>query len=231
MFAIRCALDLQMLTVYRFLLSYVRSWKGRVLDVGAGEAPWRDLMNEVDYVAVDVDRADAFGMRRKPEVTYYDGTRLPFDDESFDHVLCTEVLEHVPSPESLLGDIMRVLKPGGSLVLTVPWSARLHHLPHDYTRFTRYRLKGMLEPMGWSSVVIEERGSDIAVIANKLLVMNIRLIFPSRKWNVLWSWALAVVVAPITGIFMLAGHAALWTGTGSKEDPLGYGIFAVKHRP
>ena len=221
-------LDLQLLTIYRFLVSPLGSWHGRVLDVGAGEAPWRDLMTEVDYVAVDVETSGMFGMRRKPHVTYYDGTRLPFDDKSFDHVLCVEVLEHVPNPESMLSDIHRVLRPGGSLVLTVPWSARLHHTPHDYTRFTRYRLKSMLEAAGLSSIAIEERGNDIAVIANKLLVMTVRLIFPVRKWNVLWTWMPAVLAAPITGIFMVAAHAALWTGLGAKEDPLGYGVVAVR---
>jgi SAM-dependent methyltransferase len=220
--------DLQLLTIYRFLVLHLESWRGRVLDVGAGEAPWRELMREVEYVAVDVDSADAFGMRRKEHVTYYDGKKLPFDDESFDHVLCTEVLEHVPKPESLLDDIKRVLKPGGSLVLTVPWSARLHHLPNDYTRFTRYRLKDMLETAGLSNITVEERGNDIAVIANKLLVMNIRFILPVRKWDMLWGWALALAAAPITAIFMFAAHVALWTGMGSSEDPLGYGVVAVK---
>jgi SAM-dependent methyltransferase len=227
MFALRCALDLQMLTIYRFLLPELGKWEGRILDVGAGEAPWRDLMNDVEYLAVDVDAADAFGMRRKPNVSYYDGTKLPFADESFDHVLCTEVLEHVPDPALVLSDIKRVLKPGGSLVLTVPWSARLHHLPNDYTRFTRFRLNDLMRS-GFSSVKIEERGNDIAVIANKLLVLNIRLIRPVRAIDILWCWPLVPIVTPMTCVFLAAGHIALWLGMGSKEDPLGYGVIAVK---
>src|SRR5262245_60547864 len=86
LFAIRCVLDLQLLTIYRFLRLHLPKLKGRVLDVGAGEAPWRDLMSGVEYVAVDVESAEEFGMRRRPDVVYHDGTRLPFADGSFDHV-------------------------------------------------------------------------------------------------------------------------------------------------
>lgn len=76
LFAIRCLLDLQLLTIYQFLRDNVDSWRGRVLDVGAGEWPWRDLMKGVEYVGADVDSADEFGMRRNPDIHYYDVNTL-----------------------------------------------------------------------------------------------------------------------------------------------------------
>jgi SAM-dependent methyltransferase len=143
-------------------------------------------------------------------------------------VLCVEVLEHVPNPSALLSEIARVLRKDGSLVMTVPWSARLHHVPHDYRRYTRYGLCALLEASGFVRTRVEERGNDIAVMANKLLVVNIRLLRPKRWWEVVWSWPLAAIVAPVTAGFLVAAHLAIRFHLGSGEDPLGYGVVAVK---
>lgn len=229
LFWLRCLLDLQLLTIFRFLVRPLSSCRGRVLDVGAGESPWRDLLPAgVEYVGVDADSSCEFGMRRQPGVTYYDGNRLPYEDGSFDYVLCTEVLEHVSDPMAFLCDLKRVLRQGGTLILTVPWSARLHHLPHDYSRFTRFGLASLFETAGFTGVSIEERGNDVAVIANKLLVLMIRLLRPDRWHNFLWSWILAIALAPIVTGFLFAAHVALFFRVGSAEDPLGYGVVAVK---
>lgn len=111
LFRVRCLVDLQLLTVFRFLAPHLDSCRGRLLDVGAGEAPWRELLPAgVEYVGVDVDMSGDFGMRHQSGIIYYDGKKLPFDDGSFDHVLCTEVLEHVPDPAAFLLDLNRVLR-------------------------------------------------------------------------------------------------------------------------
>jgi len=224
-------IDLQLLTIFRFLDPALNSCQGRLLDVGAGEAPWRELLPKgVEYVGVDADLSGEFGMRHLPDVTYYDGKTLPYDDNSFDHVLCTEVLEHVPDPAAFLLDLKRVLRRGGTLILTVPWSARLHHLPHDYGRFTRFGLTALLDSAGFSGITIEERGNDIAVIANKLLVLTIRLLRPAQKLNCFWTWMLATLLLPIAVVFLGVAHIALFLKLGSRDDPLGYGLIAIKNQ-
>lgn len=228
-FWVRCLADLQLLTIFRFLTLPLKSCRGRVLDVGAGEAPWRDLLSEeVEYVGVDADLSGEFGMRRQSGITYYDGKNLPYDDGSFDHILCTEVLEHVSDPLAFLADLQRVLRRGGTLILTVPWSARLHHLPYDYSRFTRFGLIALLDAAGFSGVAIEERGNDIAVIANKLIVLMIRLLRPRQLHSYIWTLVLAAMLLPVSVGFLVAAHIALGLRAGSKEDPLGYGVIAVK---
>ena len=229
LFLVRCLADLQLLTIFRFLVSPLSSCRGRLLDVGAGESPWRDLLPAgTEYVGVDADLSSEFGMRRQSNITYYEGKRLPYDDDSFDHVLCTEVLEHVADPAAFLADLKRVLRQGGTLILTVPWSARLHHLPYDYSRFTRFGLIALLNTAGFSDVTVEERGNDIAVIAIKLLVLMIRLLRPRRLLDCFWTLGLAALIFPVTVVFFAAAHVTLLLCTGSKEDPLGYGVIAVK---
>ena len=227
-FLLRCLIDLQVLTIYRYLRGRLRSLEGRVLDVGAGQAPWRELLRNAEYVGVDVDTAGFFGMRRKAEVSYYDGRHLPFEDGDFDHVLCTEVLEHVPDPAGFLLEVGRVLRRGGGLILTVPWSARLHHLPDDYHRFAPAALDALLGSAGFERTTIVARGNDIAVIANKLLVLVVRLLTPRKRLSTLWTWMFAALLAPVTIAFLCAAHSALLFNFGSTEDPLGYGVSAVK---
>lgn len=229
LFRLRCFFDLQLLTIYRFLLSPLSLCSGRILDVGAGQSPWRALLpSDVEYVGVDADTSSEFGMVRQPDVTYYDGIKLPFDDGSFDYVLCTEVLEHVSDPRAFLCDLKRVLRQGGCVILTVPWSARIHHLPYDYSRLTRFGLAALFGSEGFTGVSIVERGNDVAVIANKVLVLLIRLLRPNRWYHLFWSWMLALALAPIVIGFLLAAHVSLFVRAGSAEDPLGYGVVAVK---
>jgi SAM-dependent methyltransferase len=228
LFAVRCLLDLQLLTTFRFLRRELKTCRGHVLDVGAGQAPWRELLEDAEYVGLDVESADEFGMRRKPGIIYYDGIRIPFPDASFDHVMCSEVLEHVPHAEAFVAELARVVRPGGSIVLTIPWSARLHHLPHDYRRLTRYGLVALIGAAGFDRIRVEERGNDVAVIANKIIVMLIRLLTPKPAVRALWTWPLAFLLSPIATGFLVAAHIALHFGLGSREDPLGYGVVASK---
>src|ERR1700680_3554490 len=85
LFFVRCCADLQLLTVFRFLRPRLARFHGKVLDVGAGESPWRELMPGAEYLGLDTTDANTFGMRRRQDIIYYDGGRLPFADESFDH--------------------------------------------------------------------------------------------------------------------------------------------------
>jgi SAM-dependent methyltransferase len=227
LFWLRCILDLQLLTIYGFLRRQLPDLRGRVLDVGAGRAPWRELLNQTEYVGLDVEGSARFGMPRDIAVVYYDGKRFPFDNATFDHVLCVEVLEHVPDPAALLSEIRRVLRPAGTLVLTVPWSARQHHLPHDYFRFTRNALTALLQAAGFTPTKISERGNDVAAIANKILVIFVRLLFPRLRLNIIWTWPLAVLLLPVSLIFIGAAHLSMILNLGAAEDPLGYAVCAT----
>ncbi|MEX3972088.1 class I SAM-dependent methyltransferase [Paraburkholderia caribensis] len=230
LFKLRCYVDVQLGSIVEYLRPALGLLKGTVLDVGAGESPWRGwLSKDAKYFGIDIGNATEFGMSsERNDITYYDGRRIPFEDAHFDNAICIEVLEHAQDPKLLLSEIARVLKPRGVLLLTVPWSARRHHIPHDYHRFTRERLEMLFAEAGFVDVTIQERGSDIGAIANKLTVLTIRLINPARKWDLLWTAPLAALCLPLAAVFLFASNVANKLGRGAMEDPLGYFVRAVR---
>ena len=70
---------------------------------------------------------------------------LPFDDSSADTLLLSDVLEHVMHPWELMEEVTRILRPGGVLLLNVPFYYPLHSIPYDYHRFTEFALRAMCD--------------------------------------------------------------------------------------
>lgn len=224
-FAFRRAVDLQLQTIWRFLGPILPELEGDLLDVGCGEMPFRFALSQrVKYTGIDVEAAIAFGMAGDGSIHIFDGRTIPFPDNHFDHILCTEVLEHAEEPDILMTEMHRVLKPGGDLILTVPFSARVHHAPYDFHRFTTYRLANMLTPFAKHDIAA--RGNDVAAIANKLIVLCMGLLRPG--FGLVWRAPLALLCAPVAALFLLAAHASIALGLGSKDDPLGYAVRAYK---
>lgn len=227
-FIVRQWIDLQLLTCVRFLRPRLARLHGKVLDVGCGEMPFRGFLpDDVQYQGIDVPEAVSFGMRSHPEIQTFDGIHIPFPDNSWDGILCSEVLEHSSEPEALIAEMLRVFRPGGTLLLTVPFAARVHHAPHDYQRFTCFRLCRMLA--GFKTVEIAERGNDYAVIANKIIVLIARLL-TAGSWGkrILMVPVVAGFLGPLAGISVIAAHVSMLFNLGSKDDPLGYGCIAQK---
>ncbi|MFA6303586.1 MAG: class I SAM-dependent methyltransferase [Legionella sp.] len=230
LFKLRCLIDLQLDTIVKYLRPELAKLQGKVLDVGAGQSPWRGwLAKDTEYQGIDIKNSSEFGMSVTDQgLIYYDGAIMPLQDNSYDHVLCIEVLEHALDPELLLSEIARVLRQGGTLLLTVPWSARRHHIPYDFHRFTFERLTILFVNAGFTNIEIKERGNDIHVIANKLLVLNLRLLKPTISLSNLWKLTLGLFCLPITAIFLIFAHISKFSKLGSNEDPLGYFVKGVK---
>ena len=119
---------------------------GDSLDVGAGHAPYRDhILKSVD-VYHTLDRADSTAradMETQPLTFVGDICKgqPPFKPETYDTVFCFEALEHVERPAKAIKNIHRLLKPNGTFIFTVPFLARIHDVPVDYHRFTRYAIE------------------------------------------------------------------------------------------
>lgn len=149
-------------------------FKGRVLDVGGGRrrGGWRPPA-DCRWVIADLDR------RLVPHVAA-DIVALPFKDGAFDAVKATEILEHVPEVERALVECRRVLRPGGHLVITVPFLERLHGDPDDYARYTRSMWERLLARAGLRAIAIEPQGAYFTHLAGLLRFLVLRAPRPVR---------------------------------------------------
>ena len=110
----------------------------RTLDIGASIGSYAAYFP--NRVGVDIERAAGVDI-------VADAHALSFRDGSFEVVLATEVLEHLQEPQKAVDEMFRVLKPGGTLLLTTRFLFPLHDAPHDYFRYTRYGLEYLLRQM------------------------------------------------------------------------------------
>ena len=116
----------------------------KVLDVGAGECPYRDRFSHCEYKTQDFAQYGGSPTSSEVERWNYgqidyvcDSNKIPVSDGTFDVVLCTEVLEHVPKPIDTLKELSRILVRGGRLFLTAPLGSGLHQQPfHFYGGYT-----------------------------------------------------------------------------------------------
>ena len=153
-----------------------------VLDVGCGAQPYRHLLSpQATYNAIDYSGAESHFGYSMPDTTYYEGDHWPIADASIDVILCTETLEHVPEPSVFLGEAFRVLKAGGCLILTVPFAARWHYIPHDYWRFTPSGLNRLLAAAGFEHIAVYARGNALTVACYKVMALLLPLLMPQQK--------------------------------------------------
>lgn len=110
------------------LRPYIR---GRTLDVGAGTGKYASLIRETatEYLATDVTQGPKIDVVASAE-------KLPFPDASFDTVVCTQVMEHLPHPWIAATEMARVLRPGGHVIVTAPFMQGSHADPSDFFRYT-----------------------------------------------------------------------------------------------
>ena len=146
--------------------------KGVLLDVGCGRKPYEAIFKPFvsEYIGIEnettyVETADA---ESSAADYYYDGSRLPFDDSSFDTIISVSVFEHTPDPQFLFKEMTRVLKHGGIMIIHVPFSFRLHEEPHDYYRFTCHALRALCETNNLYVKDILPQGSLWTVIGHKI---------------------------------------------------------------
>jgi SAM-dependent methyltransferase len=138
----------------------------RVLDAGAGEAPYRELFGHCEYVTTDWTESVHPRARSADVIASLDD--LPIADGSFDAVVCTQVLEHVKDPGRVLSELARVLRPGGRLCLTVPLAWPLHEEPFDFFRYTPHSLAVLLGAAGFVDVDVAPRNGYFATMAQLL---------------------------------------------------------------
>lgn len=136
--------------------------KSKVLyDLGAGPTHFKDIFLKFKYTGVDFVKEGPDGLFPHVSIVADLTKTLPIKDEVADIVVLSNTLEHIPTPEHLIKECARILKPGGILIGTVPWIMGIHQAPYDFNRYTHYQLKRMLLGANLSDIHVETLGSAV----------------------------------------------------------------------
>lgn len=142
---------------------------GDLLDLGSGKAKYKPMLLK------QVGSYTAFDMVEGPNVDVVgDIHNLPFEDNSFDTIISTSVMEHVKEPWRMIEEVQRVLRPGGKCILTTPFMVPFHADPNDYYRYTTEGGKHLFERVGLEIIESIKYGGMNVVMAEmyKFLFCN-----------------------------------------------------------
>ncbi len=204
----------------------------RLLDAGAGEMQYKKFCAHLVYVSQDFDQYDGKGDNAAMQTGEWkqglvdivcDIKSIPEPDASFDAILCTEVLEHLPHPVDALRELSRLLKPGGKLILTAPFASLSHFTPYFYsTGFSRYFYEYWLNHLGMQIDELHLNGNYFEYLAQELRRLpSMSLRYAIHKPNWMERQAMKLILR--------------WLEKSSRVDKgsselLCYGIQVVAHR-
>ena len=155
----------------------------RVLDVGCGGKPYRPIFAPFadEYVGVDVDNpaAELEGMVEN----------LPVEDNSFQVVLCTQVLEHAADPSRAVAELSRVTAPGGRVLASTHGVQAYHPNPVDFWRWTHAGLEQLFEQNGeWRSLSVRPGSGTAACVAMVVALFGDLLLRKRLRFGFASAW-------------------------------------------
>lgn len=179
-----------------------KALNGKLLDYGCGSKPYRALFSNVDtYIGIDVENG-AHEHTNEDIDLYFDGKTVPFDDESFDSILCSEVLEHVPDIDKTLSELYRVLKKEGKILVSVPFVWTEHEMPFDFRRFTGNGIENLLKNYGFKIVSNTKSSTFLETVFQMFMMYVHSILYTKNKYlNLLIN---AVFIFPVCLVGIIA---------------------------
>ncbi len=152
----------------------------KILDAGAGNQQYRQYCGHLEYVSQDFGKYDdeekaegihgADKWKSKDCDIVSDIVQIPVEDESFDAILCSEVLEHLKNPVLAIKEFSRILKMGGILILTAPFCSLTHMASFYYSNgFSKHWYVDNLKEEGFEVQSVEYNGNFFIYLAQELI--------------------------------------------------------------
>ena len=194
--------------------------KGKLLDLGCGKVPLYAAYKEFITDNICVDWSNTF---HKNEYLDYEldlTKKLPFNDNEFDTIILSDVLEHIPVPELLWVEMTRILTMNGKIIMNVPFYYWLHEQPHDYYRYTEFALRRFAQNCGLRLVQLEPTGGAPEIMTDIFAKNILRLPKLGRSLSLIAQW--------VTLRFIRTKLGKRISVATSSNFPLGYFLVAEK---
>jgi ubiquinone/menaquinone biosynthesis C-methylase UbiE len=211
--------------------------RSKVLDVGAGSAPYRALFTHCDYKSQDFSQLKDDQLRHGgyAQIDIVSAaSAIPVPDASFDVVLCTELLEHVPEPIAVINEFARIVVPGGRLIMTAPLGSGIHQEPyHFYGGYTPYWYEKFLREAGFDSIVVIANAGSLRHVAQET-IRFVRMTRPfcfAAPWYIQLIWLpFWVMLAPALALGVPVAAKLLDRYDLEKRFTVGYHVTAIRAR-
>lgn len=203
----------------RQIKQYSHHIKGYTIDIGAGGfSRYEDLFICDKYIKMDIFKGENIDVVGSAD-------KIPFNNDSFDSIISTQVLEHLKYPEKSIQEMNRVLKKGGICLLTAPQFNELHSEPHDYFRYTKYGLIELFERNNFDVVEYSQIGGYNVVVA------QIKIRYLLDRFNLHRHKILGKIA---NYLFKIYGHFQIWldrrdTSMANRKHTIGW-VFVAKKK-
>lgn len=166
----RLVADLVVKAYEKYIPKYA---SGVLLDLGCGKVPLYQIYRDYVSETICIDWANTPNSNPHLDYECDISKNLPISDNSIDTIILSDVLEHIPEPESLWNEMARVLKTKGVLIINVPFYYKLHEDPYDYYRYTRFALERFSDKFEFKIEILESIGGSLEIFAD-LLAKHVR---------------------------------------------------------
>lgn len=187
--------------LYHGIVTFKGYMRGKLLDFGCGSKPYQPVFNVTQYIGTDI-KVSGHDHAYEDIDVYYDGKTLPFKDESFDSIFSSEVFEHVFNLPQILEELYRVLKPGGHMLVTVPFVWDEHEIPYDFARYTSFGLKHIFRQKGFDLIANKKSTDYVSTIFQMWAAYIYQYIFPKNKIARIALTPIFITPITLLGLFL-----------------------------
>lgn len=191
----------------------------RILDAGAGPCPYKSKFIHCVYESTD--------FKDEHKILDFVCTldKIPKNDEIYDAILCTEVLEHVEKPQEVINELYRITKKGGKLFLTVPQEWMVHQKPYNFYYFTNYGLESLAKNAGFRKYKIAPMGGWFWMIADAI---KFNSLVNQLKKKPIFYYPIKALGFPFTQLFLPFILFHLDWLDRTRDWTMGYTLIATK---
>jgi SAM-dependent methyltransferase len=125
-----CGVTISRSSINRIKPQFINSITGDVIEIGGFDNFFKSLYKNGKFLNLDLRQGDFIDIVENAE------NMKSIDDETFSAVICISVLEHTKNPAKIINEMHRILKPGGAVLISLPWIFESHMEPNDYCRFS-----------------------------------------------------------------------------------------------